>query len=299
MKPTKAERAGQVLLALTKSLCYLLLFLGMQVLVALPLPIAAGLLDSMGQHGSALELLRIASDTLMLQSALSGVLTLLVVIIFYRVRRKRLHEALWLRPVPAPTLLTGASLAPALYFVVTLALASLPEAWLESYGEAASGLDSGSVMGFIAVALVAPVVEEFIFRGLMMTRLSQAMPGWLAVLLSAAIFGVCHGHPVWFGYAFVLGAFFGMLDLRTGSICPSILGHIAFNLIGQIFSLVPESENDTEMFIAMGVLLLAAIILLILNRPAILDVFRPARASAQEFPPQDPHDGPDSDPRQS
>ena len=114
-----------------------------------------------------------------------------------------------------------------------------------------------------------------------MTRLSKAMPGWMAVLLSAATFGICHGHPVWFGYTFVLGAFFGFVDLRTGSIWPSILAHLTFNAIGQAFTLVPESESGVGTLIMLVVVLLAGIAAPILDRKGIAGLFRPApRAEA-------------------
>jgi len=136
----------------------------------------------------------------------------------------------------------------------------------------------------LAIALVAPVVEEFIFRGLMMTRLAQAMPGWLAAALSAAIFGVCHGHPVWFAYTFVLGLAFGLMDLRLGSIWPSILAHMAFNAIGQVFSILTE---DDAVVAALAVLALAGLVVPILCRKEVAALFRPApgaAASAGELP---------------
>ena len=119
-----------------------------------------------------------------------------------------------------------------------------------------------------------------------MTRLNQAMPGWLAMFLSAAIFGACHGHPVWSGYAFVLGSIFGYMDLRAGSIWPSVLAHMAFNSISQILDLVPESESETEYLIAMGVLLLLAIVLPILDRKGIKKLFwrEPKPPAVQALP---------------
>lgn len=285
MKPSKAERAAQVFVALGKSVCYLALFLGAQVLVMMPVFIAAGVQSAVGNWEMAGKLSDLVFDNAMVFSALSGLITLAVVLLFYLIRRKKLSEALWLRRVEGPGLLSGAALAPALYLAVTLMLMALPEAWLESYSEASAGISGGGVIGLIAVVLVAPVVEEFIFRGLIMTRLAGAMPGWLAVMVSAAIFGVCHGHPVWFAYAFVLGAVFGFIDLRAGSIWPSILGHVAFNAIGQVFTFIPETEEGTEVVIAMGVLLVVGIIIPILNRKAIAALFRPAPAplAAQEL----------------
>ena len=274
MRPDRPDRVGQVFAALGKSVCYVGLFLGMQILVQLPVLFGAALQAALagGDEEAIYDSIRDVDVTVL--ALISGLLTIAVVLAFYLIRRKKLSEALWLRPVPAPVLLTGASLAPALYFVVVIVLSVLPEAWTESYGEASSGIATNSVLGVVSVAVVAPIVEEFIFRGLVMTRLSRVMSGWLAVLLSAAVFGLCHGELVWFCYAFVLGAFFGFLDLRAGSILPSILGHMTFNAIGQIMTFVPETEEGTEVVVAMGVLFAAAIVLPILNRKGIAALLR-------------------------
>ncbi len=257
-----------VLAALGKCVCYLALFVGMQVAIMLPESIYIGVLAALGGDVEGLY------DQLMANAVtytmISGLLTIAIVIAVYRVRRKPMAEALWLRGVDGPILLTGAALAPALYLIVGGALALLPEAWLESYNEASAGIDSGTLTGVLAVAVVAPVVEELIFRGLMLNRLSRVMPGWLAAVLSSAAFGVCHRHPVWFAYAFVLGAFFALLDLRAQSILPSILGHIAFNAISQILSFVPEEGEGA----AVVVLILVAIAAPVLNRRGVAALFR-------------------------
>ena len=286
MNQRKPDRVGAVFAALGKSVCYLSLFFGMQLVVMMPLMvslISEALVGKSVVDENTVEAV-LGADA-MLFSLISNLLTLAFILIFYLVRRKKLSEALWLRRVPASTLWTGAALAPVLYLAVTAVLAALPEAWLDSYSEAAADLGGGTVVGALAVALLAPIVEEFIFRGLIMTRLSRAMPGWLAVMLSAAIFGACHGHPVWFGYAFALGLFFGFMDLKADSIWPSILGHLAFNAIGQIVSAVPETEEGTELIIVTAVLLLCAIVLPILDRRGVAALFRrtPKAVPAQQL----------------
>lgn len=265
-------RVMPVLAALGKSVCYLALFVGMQVAIMLPESVYIGVMAALG--GDVDELVDQLLANTMTYTMISGLLTTAIVIAVYRLRRKPMAEALWLRGVDRATLLTGAALAPTLYLIVSEALALLPEAWLESYTEASAGIDSGTLTGVLAVAVVAPVVEELIFRGLMLNRLSRVMPGWLAAVLSSAAFGVCHGHPVWFAYAFVLGAFFAFLDLRAQSILPSILGHVAFNAISQILSFVPETEEGTEAALAMGILLLTAIAAPILNWKGVAALFR-------------------------
>lgn len=278
MNPGKPDKVGQVFAALGKSVCYLSLFLGMQIAVMLPALVSIMITESL--KGNLVldedKLTAMLSADVVTLTLISGLLTIVIVLAFYLIRRKKLSEALMLRPVPAPTLLTVASLAPGLYLLVIVVMMLLPEAWMESYNEASAGIDSGTLIGAAAVAVVAPIVEEFIFRGLMMNRLSRVMPGWLAVVLSAAVFGACHGHPVWFAYAFVLGAVFGWIDLRAGSIWPSILGHVAFNLIGQIHSFIPETEEGTEFIVFLAALLAVGIVLPLINRKAVAVLLRPA-----------------------
>lgn len=283
MKPSTGERVADILLALVKSVCYLALFLGSQVLVMLPVIVATVLqmtLEGKPVDGN-LPFQAIVEHS-MTFSLIANLLTLVIILTFYLVRRKKFSEALWLRRVDAPTLWEGVAFAPGLYLVVSLVLASLPESWLESYNEASAGITTGGAVGVLAVVIAAPVVEEIIFRGLIMTRLSQAMPGWLAVLVSAAIFGACHGHPVWFGYAFVLGSVFGFMDLRAGSIWPSILGHIVFNSFSQIITALPETDEAEIMF--MVVLLILAAAAPIVDRVAARVRRKAQTAPVQELP---------------
>lgn len=289
MKQSAGGRAVQVLIALGKSVCYLALFLGAQLLVMLPVVVAAAVQSALENWEAAEQLYGVLYESAMLFTAVSGLLDIGVILLFYRIRRKKLGDALWLRWVEGPGLLSGAALAPALYLAVTVAMMALPEAWLDSYAEASSGVSGGGVIGIVAVVLVAPVVEEFIFRGLIMTRLAQAMPGWLAAALSAAIFGLCHGHPVWFAYTFVLGVLFGLMDLRLGSIWPSILAHMVFNGVGQVLDLLPE--DDVVIMGAYLVLVAAAVVLPVLARREVKALFRPkpqALPAQEGEPPAQP-----------
>lgn len=282
MKPGAGERAAEVLLALLKAVCFLALFLGVQVLVMLPV-IVATVLQMMLEGKTIDEGLSFQAivEHSMAFSLIANLLTLVIVLTFYFVRRKKFSEALWLRRVDAPTLWKGVAFAPGLYLVVSVVLAALPEAWQESYNEASADITTGGMVGVLAVVAAAPVVEEIIFRGLIMTRLSRVMPGWLAVLLSAAVFGVCHGHPVWFGYAFVLGSVFGFMDLRAGSIWPSILGHIAFNSFSQIITMLPESDEAILIFIV--VLLILGIVAPILDFAAARSIEKSKALPVQEL----------------
>lgn len=100
-----------------------------------------------------------------------------------------------------------------------------PQEQLESMLEMA-GLEWLGML--ITVVVVAPVVEEILFRGYLFTALSKSLPMWGAQLVTATLFGLVHG----WDYAVpvgVLSLFFGYLRQRYGSLFPSILAHAVHN----------------------------------------------------------------------
>ena len=230
--------AGAVLAALGKALCYLLLFLLCQVLASLVFTLAAALSLLPGWTGDTASLVAAASSLVLSRAGLitliSDFAVLVILTVFFLVQKKKPLAEVGL--VRAEPVCVGAACAaaPLLYAAVTLVMSLLPEAWLESYIDASAALTQDDVFTILATVVLAPVTEEVIFRGLIFSRLERAMPGWLAAVLSALAFGLCHGQPVWMAYAFVLGLVFAFLRLRTGSILPSMLAHFIFNGISPV-----------------------------------------------------------------
>jgi uncharacterized protein len=100
----------------------------------------------------------------------------------------------------------------------------------------------GSVVGASFVLLIvmttflAPIMEEWLFRGVLFRALSEGGPksgsrasviG--AVVLSAALFALAHGEPLQFAGLFFLGVVLATLVWRTKRLVPSIVTHMSFN----------------------------------------------------------------------
>jgi len=84
----------------------------------------------------------------------------------------------------------------------------------------------------IAVAVVAPVVEEFLFRGVLYRALAP-FGARRYILASALLFALTHGNLYQFFEAFLLGIVFACLTWHAGGrIRYSILLHFLVNLIG-------------------------------------------------------------------
>jgi len=89
---------------------------------------------------------------------------------------------------------------------------------------------------FILMVVVAPIVEEFIFRKLIVDRTVRYGQG-VAIAVSGLMFGLFHGNLNQFAYAVVLGAFFALIYIKTGDIRITIGMHACVNFIGSIVSM--------------------------------------------------------------
>lgn len=87
---------------------------------------------------------------------------------------------------------------------------------------------TGLAARFAVLALLIPVVEEFLFRGLVLGRLLGAAPAWLGLAVSTALFA--QGHASWV-LAGLTGAGFGLLYLRYRNLWVCVVAHGAHNLV--------------------------------------------------------------------
>lgn len=81
---------------------------------------------------------------------------------------------------------------------------------------------------FISAAIVAPILEEILFRGIILGGLLHRYSPRMAVLASALIFAVAHANPWQFPVSFIMGILLGWWFLKTNSLILCISAH-AFN----------------------------------------------------------------------
>ena len=101
--------------------------------------------------------------------------------------------------------------------------------------------------GYVAVGVLAPLVEEIVFRGAILHTLLGMMSKknhWVAIIISAAIFGVAHGNLAQFINALVMGLVLGWMYYRTESLVPGILLHWVNNTIAYVLANVIPQSNE-------------------------------------------------------
>lgn len=105
--------------------------------------------------------------------------------------------------------------------------------WAVGYllaGKALLPAAPGGAARFFRVCLLAPLVEEGVFRGAVQRR-AQPLGRGQAILLQAVLFALQHGSAAAMAYALVCGLGLGWLADRTGHLWPGMLLHSANNLL--------------------------------------------------------------------
>jgi sodium transport system permease protein len=83
----------------------------------------------------------------------------------------------------------------------------------------------------LAVAALGALAEELAFRGFILSGLRHRLRPWTAVFISSFLFGLSQMNVFQFVPHFVAGVALGFLVLRSGSVLPAMLCHLAFNLL--------------------------------------------------------------------
>jgi uncharacterized protein len=92
-----------------------------------------------------------------------------------------------------------------------------------------AGLNGGSVTMIVAICVLAPVLEEMLFRGIILRSFLGQYPKWAAILGSAGLFGFAHMNLYQYVGAVLIGVLLGWLYERSRSLLPCIALHAAYN----------------------------------------------------------------------
>ncbi len=201
-------------------------------------------------------------DWIMAINAVSQLVALGGMFLVFALRKQKIKKTLRLK-VPKPIVwpaafLLGISSAGVVNGLLNLVL-NLLWSFLEKLvpdldtvlQEQDSMMSGPLVFTVLSVVILAPILEEFLLRGVVHTRLRKIMPIWAATLLSSAIFGALHGNVMQFIYTFLLALLLALTFERTDSIFTPILIHFGFNLTGLI---VPELLGDEPSYLVLAIM---------------------------------------------
>jgi membrane protease YdiL (CAAX protease family) len=128
-------------------------------------------------------------------------------------------------------------------------------------------IDSNMILRVLYASIAAPIVEEIIFRKLLLNKL-RSYGDIPAILISSIAFGLFHMNVAQMFYATALGIIFAYVAIRTNSIRYNIILHILINSMGVVIAPLAMKQSMIFNFLIVGwvfACILCGILLLILN----------------------------------
>lgn len=109
----------------------------------------------------------------------------------------------------------------------------------------AFGIQTG-IFAFILMVIAAPILEELIFRGIILDGLLRVYSPIKSILVSSFLFGLVHLNPWQFVTGLIVGIFSGWVYYKTRSLLPSIIIHAAANLSGFGMRLILDIDSSMD-----------------------------------------------------
>lgn len=167
-------------------------------------------------------------------------------------------------------------------------------------------LELGKMNGpisFLTMVIIAPILEELIFRGFILDGLLKRYSPFKSILVSSLIFGLAHFNPWQFVTGFLGGLFIGWVYLHTRSLTIAIIMHASNNLLGFVLGSFMDNEalmnaTLTEIYGGLLNLILAIIVSIVVFMGCIYflkieflkNEFIEEEDLLLEVPPSNPHE---------
>lgn len=212
-----------------------------------------------------LEILKIPMiqfiEFMYLSDILIALIQLIIFFVIYKLAVRRnedeLRTKLNLKDISF-SVMTGIGVS-GISFIWLIIAGKIPEfqAQIAAMKEGNAMIGGGSLHGvFLSAVIAAPIVEEVIFRGVVLGSFRKIFPAWASILISAVIFGVYHMNPVAIVYATVMGIIAGVVYEKKQNLLFPIMLHMANNFMGLLQDFVPAGIGVTVVNVVSLVMIL-------------------------------------------
>lgn len=103
--------------------------------------------------------------------------------------------------------------------------------------------EQNGIYSFISMVIAAPILEELIFRGIILDGLLKSYSPVKSIIISSLLFGIVHLNPWQFISAMIIGVFSGWIYYKTKKISLSILIHMVNNGLA-FFAMASSTPED-------------------------------------------------------
>lgn len=239
------------------------------VVITLSFVLAVGIISS-----AAMMALENPTDHISLISGGAQLIYLIAVIIILKLRKIEIGEKCGIVKAPFTAFLlpVGAGFCFSVFSSALQEIIPLPKFLT---GEMTDSVGNSVIAYIAAIYIIAPITEELVFRGLIMSELRKAMKAFPAIFISALLFGAIHlmtGSIITVIHALIGGLIFGLAYEKTGSLFAAVAAHLAGNLGGLIPELLSGLDFTVQLAAAIAAGIASAVICAVLIRKAPKEV---------------------------
>ena len=184
----------------------------------------------------SLFLMQTGTGNVMLFNLISGLLTLPFLCIFYYKDKRsavNMKKMLRFKALPIYNYVYAAFMGMAACLALNCLIDIIRLSDLSPAYRSTAGMftESGLIISMLASGLMAPLMEELLYRGLIYKRLRESIDPLISAIISAFIFGLAHGNLVQFVYAFFAGLMMAYLYEKYQNFLAPLLFHFSANAL--------------------------------------------------------------------
>lgn len=208
--------------------------------------------------------MQLVLDRAMFYTFVSGIFVIPVLYLFFYMDKKRFEDMkMVIKYVPLPVYtyvypaMLGIVSCVALNNIIDITGLVNFSSFYKEYGEKIFG--GGVMITFLASVIMAPILEELLFRGLIYKRLRFVCKPVVAGIISSVAFGMVHGNLVQFVYAFFAGMLLAYVYEKYKNLWAPIVFHFCANAMSLLGGELIEQDYDIRIKIALSVIEIVAV----------------------------------------
>ena len=221
-----------------KAIAYFVLYFGLTMILQMLLSIVFMAVGAANGLNDETLIVKFANNNLLGMTVISGILTVLVLYLVFKLRKKQVKQEWKLNPFKAENIVLASLIAFSLSFLFALCTYNISLENSQMISKSVIFYNGtiplfGDIMMVANLLVIAPITEEIALRGIVYTRVEKTTNAVTAIIVSSILFGLMHfmaGGIVLIIGTTLMALVFGYIFYKFKSLWVCIIAHAVANL---------------------------------------------------------------------
>ena len=221
-----------------KAIAYFVLYFGLTMILQVLLSIVFCAVGAANGLNDETLIMEFANNNILGMTVISGILTVLVLYLVFKLRKKQVKQEWKLNQFKAQNIVLTSVIAFSFSFLFALCTYNLSMENTLMISKSVGFYNElvplfGTIMRVANLLVIAPIAEEIALRGIVYTRVEKTTNAVTAIIISSILFGLMHlmaGGIVLVIGAVLMALVFGYIFYKFKSLWICIIAHAVANL---------------------------------------------------------------------